>query len=184
MPVFRFVYLVGYTSHKVAKPVFPVVFQFPPCRTAMSPPKPPRQTRPGVSASTARTGSSQGNTSHRGLCHGLALLTQRSARSPCAGAGEQQVRALPHAACCRAVVSPLRYGAELVSELCPPPEHCAHPERWCGPAAQRRHKRQANAGVWRGEADPTRASHRAVFPLRNTSYLCLSDVFESEGNEG
>lgn len=64
--------------------------------------EPTKSAWPGVSASAVRTGSCPGNTSHRGLWHGLALLAQTSARAPRAGAGKQ------------------RYGAELVAELCPP----------------------------------------------------------------
>lgn len=81
-PVFGFVYLQGSASHKAAGPALPALFWLPPSRAAVSPPKPPGQTRPGVSASAARTGSWRGDASHQGPWRSLALLTQTPAGGP------------------------------------------------------------------------------------------------------
>lgn len=134
--------------------------------------EPTKSAWPGLSAGAVRTGSCQGSTSHRGLWHRLALLAQTSTRGPRAGAGKQQVRALPHA-----VVLPPGYGASLWRS-------CAHPEHRCGPPAQRCHKHEANAGARRGEPDQTSASHRAVFPrVIPATCVCQMSSFKGEGNE-
>lgn len=182
-PVFGFVYLAGSASHQVAKPAFPAVFQSPPSCTTVSPPKPPGQTwPPGVgecstymllpgqyfsSGAAAQSGFTDTDIYKGSSCQ------RRQAASPCLAARSESVP-------CRTRFAGGRWFRRCGTEgsLW---RSCAHPEHWCGPPAQRRHKHEANAGVWRGEPGQTSASHRAVFPLRNTSDL--SDVFESEGNE-
>lgn len=97
--------------------------------------------------STAHTGSCQGNTSHGGLWHSLALPTQISPGGPHAGTGKQQIHAL-HVVCWPMVVSPLWYGVERVSELCPAGVLVVSSGTGMPQA-------QSSAGGWRGELGQT-----------------------------
>lgn len=100
-----------------------------------------------------------------GGCNVVWLYRQTSTRAP--RAGKQQVcGSLVGSGFAIAVWSWWWSGAH--------PGLGAHPRALGWSLAWSHHKREANAGAWRGEADQTRASRRTVFPpLRNTSYSCL-----------